>query len=381
VRIGFDVTPLSVTRTGVGSYTASVYRTLRESGDDEIIPLCHRRLHPSFARELGHLLCFDDASADRSAGWRASTTIWMQAVLPRQLRHARLDVCHFTNNVAPLSNPCPTVVTIHDAGLWRHPEFHYRRRLLTMRALIPRVARQAAAIITPSHSAKADLLDVLDVPGEKVHVIYPGVSASFRPLPPSAERERLRRERDLPERFVLVVGAIEPRKNLVRLLNAVVLLRSEAAFRDLGLVLVGPLGWKYAPVQATMARLASTVPIRFVGHVADEVLVSLYNLASVLAFPSLYEGFGLPLVEAMACGTPIVTSRGGALAEVAGSAAELVEPTDVESIAAGLRVILDDAVRAAELRTRGLARAKHFAWESTARGTRAVYATVASEGR
>jgi glycosyltransferase involved in cell wall biosynthesis len=302
-------------------------------------------------------------------------TIWMQTVLPRQLARLGADVCHFTNSVAPLAAACPMVVTIHDMTVWLLPRYHPRTRLLTMRAIVPWAARRARAIVADSHNSKRDIVRILGVPESKVHVIYAAPPPEFRPLPRGAHLDAVRHRYRLPERLVLHVGTIEPRKNLVRLLEAFAQLRRRGHTSHT-LVLVGPLGWQYEPVFAAVERLGMDGSVRFLGAVPTDDLVALYNLADALAFPSLYEGFGLPVTEAMACGTPVVTSQNSSLGEVAGEAAELVVPTQVESIATGLQRVLHDPQRRVELRARGLVRAADFSWATAARETRRLYAQV-----
>jgi glycosyltransferase involved in cell wall biosynthesis len=362
MRVGFDVTPLRVPQSGVGTYTQNLLSHLRDSTGDEIVLMEPNR-----------------------PGWKAHSvlsrtpmlnkTVWMQAVLPWVLPQLGLQLCHFTNSVAPVWAPIPTVVTIHDMTLWLFPEHHYRRRLLAMRPLIPLAARHAAAVIAVSHSAKADIVRILDIPEQKVRVVYEAAAPAFHPLSNSNYLEEIRRQYRLPDPFVLYVGTIEPRKNLIRLLDAFARLRKSAAIPH-SLVLVGGRGWKDAAIFAAMEKLEREGIARYLGRVPMEVLVGIFNLADALVFPSLYEGFGLPVVEAMACGTPVVTSPNGSLREVAGDAAEFVEPTNVESIEQGMRRVLTDPDRQADLRVRGLAQAKSFSWAIAAAETRQLYAEV-----
>jgi glycosyltransferase involved in cell wall biosynthesis len=368
MRIGFDVTPLCVPQSGVGTYTSNLLDHLEQCADDQILPLTHRPWHIDASRSPnGHVPFF-----------RLNKTVWMQTVLPRQLARLGLDVCHFTNAVAPLWTPCPSVVTIHDMTLWLFPELHGRRRLLAMRPVIPLAARRAAAIITVSHSAKRDIVSILGVPEHKVHVVYEAPAPFFRVLERDPKLEAIREHHELPERFVLHVGTIEPRKNLVRLLEAFAQFR-----RDTGeshtLILVGQRGWRDEAVFSAAERLALGNAVRFLGYVSPDTLVALYNLADAVAFPSLYEGFGLPVVEAIVCGTPVVASANGSLAEIAGDAAEFVNPMDVESIAAGLQRVLVDRTRHVELRTKGLARASLFSWGQAAIQTRQIYTAAVQD--
>lgn len=365
MRVGFDVTALRAPQGGVGTYTANLLHHLREGSDDDIVPMLPRR---------------------RRAGGRTvslNKTLWMQTLLPIQLARLGADVCHFTNNVAPWWTPCPAIVTIHDTTLWMFPGYHPRRRLLAMRPFIPLGARSARAIIAVSASTKRDIVRTLKVPEDKVHVIYEAPATQFRTLEPtSPDLTRVRARYALPRRFVLYVGTIEPRKNLGRLLRAFEQL-GRCGFADLGLVLVGNRGWGDTEVLRSIERLRLQDRVKLLGFAPAEDLVGLYNLAEALAFPSLYEGFGLPVVEAMACGTPVVTSPNGSLAEIAGGAAELVDPYSVESIAAGLRRVLSDGARRSELRSAGFVRltAAQFNWHTTAAQTRRVYQAAASIGR
>jgi glycosyltransferase involved in cell wall biosynthesis len=260
--------------------------------------------------------------------------------------------------------------------LWLFPQYHYGLRLLSMRPFIPLAARRAAAIIAVSSVTKEDIVRILRVPPEKVHVIHEAPAASFRPIDKESARKVLHPHWTVPERFALYVGTIEPRKNLVRLLQAYARLRHGGAVPH-KLVFVGQRGWKAAPVFKAVETLGLQDAVAFLGYVPRDVLVALYNLAEALVFPSLYEGFGLPVVEAMACGTPVITSRSGSLGEISDDAAEFVDPTSVESIAHALQCVLNDPARQAELRQRGLIHASRFSWEATARQTQALYRQVA----
>ncbi len=349
MRIGFDTTALAVSKSGVGVYTENLLNHLPRAcnKDDSIVELTHR--YPPHGK--------------------INKTLWMQFVLPYRLLHDSVDVCHFTNSVSPLCTACPTVLTIHDMTLWLYPEYHFRKRLLAMRPFIPIAARRAGAIIAVSENVKADIVRILGVPADKVHVVYSAPSDQFRRLPPEST-STVRRKYGLPEQLILYVGTIEPRKNLVRLLEAFASLPN----RPPALVMVGARGWKDQEVFAAVERFGLQRSVRYLGYVPLEELIALYNLARVLAFPSLYEGCGLPVLEAMTCGTPVVTSRRGGLVEMAGDAAEFVDPTSVKSIADGLHRVLNDPHRQAELREKGYAQVRRFSWRATAAQTRQIYA-------
>lgn len=366
MRIAYDVTSLCVPQSGVGTYTLNLLSHLNALPGDEIVPFAHRSVN-GYTESLG--------SVPRISRVGLNKTLWMQAVLPVELARMEIEVCHFLNNVSSVWTPCPSILTIHDMTLWLFPEYHYRRRQLAMRPFIPLSARRAAAIVVNSHSTKRDLVRILGVPEEKVHVVYGAAAPCFRLLPRSAALDEVRRRYSLPDHFVLYVGTIEPRKNLVRLLHAFAELRQKHKLPH-SLLLVGQRGWKDEEVFATMEQLQLGDAVRFLGHVPLDSLVALYNLADAMAFPSLYEGYGLPVIEAMACGTPVVTSPNGALQEVVGEAAEIIDPLDTRSIAEGLVRVLTDSGWRDELRRRGLERAASFTWQAAALQTRQLYDAV-----
>jgi glycosyltransferase involved in cell wall biosynthesis len=224
-------------------------------------------------------------------------------------------------------------------------------------------ARRAAAVVTVSNSARDDILRVLRLDPDKVHVIPEAPAATFRIIEGQA-LEQVRARYSLGRPFVLHVGTIEPRKNLHTLVAAFERLHREG--RREQLVLAGPLGWRYAPLMRQIRDANLGDAIRHLGYVDEANLPALYNLASVVAFPSLYEGCGLPILEAMACGVPVLTSNHGAMAETAAEAAVLVTPTDITAVADGLARMLDVSDVRRELRARGLRRASEFSWERAA---------------
>ncbi len=361
--IGFDATPLEVAQpSGVTRYATHLLATLVARGDGwRYALLANRpldgRVPPGTLGQVGRGL--------------PNRTAWMQLVLPRILAQLRPQVCHFTNSIAPLAAPCPIVVTLHDMSLFLSVGTQPLKSLLVARPLIPAVARRAAAIITVSHSARRDILRVLRVPPQKVRVIYEAAAPAYRVIHETAELDRVRRKYGLDDPFVLYVGTIEPRKNLGRLAQAFAQARRRG--RGERLVLVGQLGWKHAALFKQIEDSGLVDVVRWIGYVPDEDLPALYNLARVVAFPSLYEGFGLPVIEGMACGAPVLTSNRSSMAELGAGAALLVDPTEPDALADGLVRMLADAALREELRTAGLARAAQFSWARAAEETVRVY--------
>jgi glycosyltransferase involved in cell wall biosynthesis len=297
---------------------------------------------------------------------------WEQVLGPVAAARARLDLLHGPVNALPLAAPCRGVATIHDLAFLAHPEAlgAGRRRYLT--AITALSARRATKIIAVSAFTRDEIVARLGVSAEKVAVVHNAVDAAFAPLP-ADEIARFRAEQGLPEHFILCVGTLEPRKNLTGLLDAFARL---APHTDADLVIVGGQGWLYDDALARVATLGLTGRVRFAGFVPDEELPRWYNAASVFAYPSLYEGFGLPPLEALACGVPTVTSAGTAMAEVVGDAALLADPRDPVALAASLGRALDDMALRAALREAGPRRAAVFTWARTAAATRAVYDEV-----
>jgi glycosyltransferase involved in cell wall biosynthesis len=221
--------------------------------------------------------------------------------------------------------------------------------------------RRARRIVAVSESTKRDLVRSYSLSPDKVDVVYNGVDPSFRPLP-SKQVAAFRRETELPERFILFVGTLEPRKNVVGLVEAYARLPKERP----PLMLVGGKGWLYDEIFARVEALGLSHEIRFVGYVPAEALPLWYNAADLFVYPSLYEGFGLPALEAMACGTPVVTSMASSLPEVVGDAGRLVDPSDTEGLAAVMAQVLGSGEQREQMQIEGLAQASKFSWEQTA---------------
>jgi glycosyltransferase involved in cell wall biosynthesis len=316
MKVGYDVAPLVLDNAGTARYVRGVLGELRRRGDVDV-------------RELtwgggGRLI-----AAVRDVAW-------YPLALP--LRARGVDVLHCTTFRAPLAAPAPYVVTVHDLAAVRFPELFTAWTRLYGRTLLARVLRGATRVLAVSEFTKRDVVELAGVPAGRIDVAYNAADTDvFRPDGPAAEGD-----------YVLAIGTLEPRKNLRRLVEA-------TAGLGIELRIAGAQGWGGVEVDAPHAR--------WVGRPSDEELAALLRGAQCLAYPSLWEGFGIPVLEAMLCGTPVVTSEGSAMEEVAAGAAELVDPLEVESIAAGLERALG---RRDELRAAGFERARAFGWERTA---------------
>ena len=281
-----------------------------------------------------------------------------------------VDVFHGLNYFLPAQRgKAALVVTVHDLSALRYPKWHPAHRRLAHHIALGRTLRAADRVITDSQAVRAEVIADLGVPPEKVAAVPLAPALGFHPREPAGLKPILDRWDLAPGGYLLFAGAIEPRKNLLRLLAAVVALRERRGVPPL--MLAGPPGWRNHEIHGGIG--AASPHVRYLGHVRRDELTALMAGCAALVLPSLYEGFGLPVLEAMASGVPVVTSRGGALEEVAGDAAILVDPLDVEAIAAGIEKVLDDTSLQEALMRKGLARAAQFSWERTAKGTLGVY--------
>ncbi|MGB9723986.1 MAG: glycosyltransferase family 4 protein [Chloroflexia bacterium] len=362
---------------GIGRYTrALVGELLRLDRENRYILLYPAGFPGRPAPFLAHLRRLDHPHLQLRPlplSDRYLAILWqrLRLPLPVELFCGRLDLFYSPDFVLPPQLGGRRLLTVHDLAFLVHPECAVPSLGWYLRRAVPRSIARADLLLADSEHTRQDLIRLLGVAPERVEVLYPGVEPAFRPLERAA-LEEARARYGLPERFLLTVGTIEPRKNLPRLLEA--LSGLPEALR-LPLIVVGRPGWLYQATFAAVERYGLQGEVRFLGFVPQEDLPALYNLALALLYPSRYEGFGLPPLEAMACGTPVLTSRVSSLPEVVGEAAVLVDPADVSSIREGLRRLLEDADLRAHLREQGLARAREFTWEKSAGRLREIIAS------
>ncbi|MEZ5294283.1 MAG: glycosyltransferase family 1 protein [Vicinamibacterales bacterium] len=371
MRIAFDGTTLTPGRTGVGYYTEHLLQHLaREvaATGDELVVISNRPIETE-APLPPHVRVYDRHRFPTRA-------VWLQGLAPRVLADIAPDVAHFTNGMMPVAARVATVVTVHDMSLRLYPRYHPVRRLVVNRPLQHLAIARADAIVAVSHSTRRDLLRLHGVAPERVSVVHEAASGAFRPERDPAVLERARRDLGLPECFVLYVGTVEPRKNLLRLVAAFA--RARAAGMPQHLVCAGPYGWLSRDLAGAIDRAGVGAVVHFTGYVPFSQLPALYSLCDVFAFPSIYEGFGLPVVEALACGAPVLTSNTSSLAEIAADAAVTVDPLDVDALAGALCRLAGDAALRQRLSEAGPARATAFSWTQAARQVLAVYQRAAA---
>jgi glycosyltransferase involved in cell wall biosynthesis len=360
MRIAVEVTTCTAERAGIGYYTEHLVDAMvaTSAPGDEVFLIGNQPLGRDVAAKWAGRL------RTEGAGIRY---VWMQTDAPRLLAEGGADFAVFPNYLAPLDAPCPYLNVIHDLALIRTPEFFNARKRILVRALLPIVTRAAAGVGTVSETSRRDLASMLSVPDRRI-VMLPGAPhPSCRPSTPQ-EIARVRARYGLTRPYVLSVGTLEPRKNLPMLLRAFerLVARAGTPSANLDLVTVGGRGWRDRELRADLQRSLATGRVHAVGYVPEEDLIALYGGAEVLAYPSHFEGFGLPSLEAMACGTPVVASDVSALREVGGGAAVLVPVGDADALAARIAELVDDPRARAAASARGLARAAEFRWETTA---------------
>jgi glycosyltransferase involved in cell wall biosynthesis len=314
-------------------------------------------------------------SARRPSGGAMARILWEQLSLPRQARRERLDLLHSPVYAGPLIGRTPQIVTLHDLSFYLFPHLFPPARRAYLQRITRETTRRAAAVIAVSASTARDAVEILKLPPDRVRVIPNGVNPDLRP-PTTEHVASLRARLGLPENYVLYLGTLEPRKNLPVLIQAYA--RARRSGIEHTLVLAGGKGWYDDPIYAAIQESGVAEHVLLPGYIPGDDLAALYGGAALFVYPSLYEGFGLPPLEAMACGVPVLVSNVSAVPEVVGSAGVTVNPREPEQIAAEMVALLGDQERRRLLASAGLERAALFSWENTARRTAALYDEVAS---
>jgi glycosyltransferase involved in cell wall biosynthesis len=370
IRVGLDLTGSWRQQTGIFRYAAEVAKhlLLLQNTEPQVryVLFFAREVHPDFVP----LQDVFDTVICPTTNELLIKQLWFPSVLPQ----FRLDVMHYPTFPPPYIQPFGprTVMTFYDTGPWRYPGTLTLRGRLYFRTLLSRGIRTCTHVITLSSHAKSEIghffgAHVLS----KVSVVPGAVQAKFAVPYSDSFKKEVQARYGLPERFFFTVSTVEPRKNLVTLLDAYMLLKKHHDASCPPLVIVGRKGWNCDDILKYMTELEGAV--RFPGYVSDEELIALYQMATCLVFPSLYEGFGLPVLEAMAAGCPVITSTTSSLPEVAGNAGLLVDPLNAEEIAAAMQKVLQDRELRARMIPNGRAWASCFSWEKAAQMTREVY--------
>jgi glycosyltransferase involved in cell wall biosynthesis len=364
MRIGLDGMPLAQLRTGVGTYTFELARALAAAAPQDefelISPLPFDETVPSDVAAANLRLIHSRPNILQRRWWTVG--------LPSYLRRHPVELFHGTNYEVPLRARCPTVVTIHDLSLLLHSSTHEARAVRRARLLLPLMARKAKLIVTPSEQVRNEVCEHLKIAPEKVFATPLAPRTIFTPMTP-AETVAVRKGLEIEDEFLLFVGTVEPRKNLSTLLNAFEEVLRTTSLRP-QLVVAGRVGWKVNDVLAQARESSIQDRVRLRGFVSDEELRALYSSCTAFVYPSIYEGFGLPPLEAMACGAPVIASRVPSIKE---SVARIVSATDSEKLTEAMVELLTDEQARRSLSERGLKHAQAFSWQQTAALTRDVY--------
>ncbi len=371
MRIGIDATSLPPQPVGAGNYIIHLIRSFSSLQlEHELVVFAHQSGHDLLdipdKRALHWVVVSDKSPAQR--------LLWEQIALPVLVRRAGIDLLHSLHYTRPVALPCASVVTFHDMTFFLYPQLHTRSKRFFFPIAIRMSARKADALIAISESTRQDTIRLLGVLPQKIISTPLGVTEDFRPVSDSMIREEVRQKYKLPEDYILYVGLVEPRKNLPLLIKSFKALVERGVHHQL--VIVGRFGWMYKEVLQQIEALGVKEKVQFTGYVPSQDLPMVYNLASVFVYPTLYEGFGLPALEAMACGTPVITSAISSLPEIVGDAGLLVPPGDEQALSDAIFETLSNQTLQKQLATKGIQRASLFTWERTAQETLRVYESV-----
>ncbi len=366
MRIGVDYTAAVRQKAGIGRYVRELFRHVGEIDQENFYILVVPRdsaLHPLPSNFRYVRLPLTE---------RMVYIFWqrLKVPIPAEAFTGPLNLFHSPDFVLPPLAFTPSILTIHDLSFLRLPECFTANLLNYLSRAVPRSVRRADFILADSGNTLKDLVELMGVPSEKVEVLYAGVGENFKP----SDGEKARVRYGLPQRFILSLGTLEPRKNFPRLIQAFALLKENLKPRnDLKLVIAGRKGWLYDDIFKAVEECGLRGEVVFPGYVEEEDLPSLYSAAELFVYPSLYEGFGLPPLEAMACGVPVAASEAPPLPEILGDAALFFPPRDVEAMASAMEKALQDGELRRKLREKGFARSSLFSWDKSARKLLEIY--------
>ncbi|MBI3912988.1 MAG: glycosyltransferase family 4 protein [Chloroflexi bacterium] len=379
MRIGIDFTAASRERAGIGRYARELVRALSSvDRANQYVLFVPRDAHPDLLR-FNWSPNFSIRRAPLNERWLAA--LWHRARVPLYIETfiGSVDVFYSPDFLLPPTRARRALVTVHDLSYVRVPECFPAPLLRYLNRAVPRALRRADLILADAASTERDLIDVYRVAPAKIRVLYSAADARFRADISDADRARVRKKYALADPYILSVGTLQPRKNYVRLIRAFAHLTSnlqtptsnpKGTF-SLQLLIVGGRGWMYDEIFQSIAELTLQTRVRVMDFVAEADLPALYAMAEAFVYPSLYEGFGIPILEAMACGAPVISSDRSSMPEAGGDAALYVDPYDVNALAAALARVLNDGALRDRMRAQGFEQARKFSWEKAADELRA----------
>ena len=376
MRIGINASKVFDVHTGVGRYTSNLCSSILETGSKkDYYFYTPGRIGNTIMTDIEGTLLEKPGTPIQNNTLRI---LWEQIVLPIYSRKDRLDLFHYTDHaLSLLSRKCPIIITVHDIAYIRFPDLLNKARQVYKKYILMESIKRASIIIADSYSTKRDIVEFFGINGKKIKVVHLGVESRFRPV---SNVEEYRLKNNLPSKMILNVGTLEPRKNVVTLMKAFKKLM-EKDVDGYKLVIAGDKGWLYEQIFNEVEHSDLKKEILFLGVVKDEDLPMLYNCADIFVYPSLYEGFGLPPLEAMACGVPVITSNISSLPEVVGDAGIMVDPTDVNSLCEAMHSVLTNKKLWQHMSNKGLERSKLFSWDNTVKQILKIYDEALSKNK
>ena len=370
MRIGLEVSPLAINSTGIPNYILRLLKGLAHiDADNEYFLYTNKRIPFSLGLPVNFKVVLLKRPLPRFQ-------LWFQMALPYRLKREKIDIFHGLFSRLPLVLPVPGILTVHDLSGYKMPRFHKRHTYVTNQ-MFPTFIKKASGIIAVSKFTAEELVSIFPDAAEKTTVVHEASPPEYSEVTEKSELNRVRKKLNLPESFFLFLGTLEPRKNLTKLLEAFQRVSDSIPH---SLVISGSAGWKTKEFFKRLKTSGIEDRVHLTGFVDGKDIPALLSLSDAFIYPSLYEGFGLPILEAMACGTPVITSNVSSMPEIAGEAAYLIDPQSADSIARGISTLAHDEARRKQLRERGLRRAGEFSWEETARKTLQVYREVLKDG-
>jgi glycosyltransferase involved in cell wall biosynthesis len=387
MRIGIDATALPARPVGAGNYIIQLIRAIARHNQND-----HESPGSSQADQLEFFIFVQQSrvellKVEESPGLNLvivpdlspfKRILWEQVSFPRLAKSYQLDLLHCLHYTMPLAYRGRVVVTFHDMTFFLFPKFHTLPKRYFFRFFIRRSTRKAVALIADSESTRQDAIRLVGLPPEKIFTVRLGVTQEFRHVQDPFILDQARQKYHLPQHFLLFVGMLEPRKNLPSLLQAYASIASQV--QDYQMVIVGRKGWMAEDIQDHARKLGISNRVHFTGYVEQEDLPLIYNMAQVFIYPSVYEGFGLPVLESMACGTPVITYNVSSMPEIVGDSGVLLSQYDTGTLAEALLELINHPDKRQHLSTNGLKRASIFTWDQTAEKTIEIYRRVLSAG-
>jgi glycosyltransferase involved in cell wall biosynthesis len=374
MRVGINASKFFEVNTGVGRYTSNLCKYILETdGKNDYFLYSPGQMDIVIRTDRTKIQFKKSGIALKNNTLRI---LWEQVTLPYYSMNGRLDLFHYTDHsLSILQRTHPAIITVHDIAYVRFPKLLNKSRQIYKKYILNMSIKRANVIVADSYSTKRDIINYFRIKEEKIKVVYPGVERRFRPI---SNVKEYRLKNNLPSKIILNVGTLEPRKNIITLIKAFKKLR-ERGLRDYKLVIAGDKGWLYKQIFDEIKSSDLQKEVLFLGIIGDEDLPMLYNCADMFVYPSLYEGFGFPPLEAMACGIPVITSNTSSLPEVIGDAGIMVNPTDVNSLCERMYNLLKDKELWHYMSNKGLERSKLFSWKETAKKILEIYDEILSK--